>query len=184
MVSSTGEKFVKTVADTLWILDPHHKQFVDSACVIPSHFSEFQGFNDWQRIKQKKPQPDQETLERHTGLLSDYLMQPWFCNQRWQSFRTAIEQLADAMYKYKRYLESHNEQTNQLHAGTSVRSPDESLSFTPITASPKLTESSYIEVEDILSRTDEYEPLDLITPRLVILLLNLPQVSLCMPQGQ
>lgn len=146
VVSSTGENFVKTVADTLWILDPHHKhkQFVDRSCAIPSHFSEFQGFNDWQRKKQKKPQLDQETLKRHTGLLSDYLMQPWFCNQRWQSFRTAIEQLADAMYKYKRYLESHND------AGTSVRSPDESLSLTPITASPKPTESSYIEGEDIL----------------------------------
>ena len=54
VVSSTGEKFVKTVADTLWILDPHHKQFVDRSCAIPSHFSEFQGFNDWQRKKNKK----------------------------------------------------------------------------------------------------------------------------------
>ena len=27
-----GEKFVRVVADTLWTLDPHHKQFHDRTC--------------------------------------------------------------------------------------------------------------------------------------------------------
>ena len=41
------------VTDTLWTLDPHHKQFTDRFCALPSMFSDFQGLNDWQRKKQK-----------------------------------------------------------------------------------------------------------------------------------
>ena len=78
VVKGTGDKFVKAVNDTLWALDPHHNQFHDRACALPSIFSEFQGFNDWQRKKQKKPQFSQRILEKHIGVLSDYLMQPWY----------------------------------------------------------------------------------------------------------
>ena len=78
VVKGTGDKFVKAVSDTLWALDPHHNQFHDRACALPSIFSEFQGFNDWQRRKQKKPQLSQRILEKHIGVLSDYLMQPWY----------------------------------------------------------------------------------------------------------
>ena len=49
IVTSTGEKFVCVVADTLWTLDAHHKQFHDRACSLPSMYSDLQGFNDWQR---------------------------------------------------------------------------------------------------------------------------------------
>ena len=48
------EKFVKAVTDTLWALDPYHKQLHGRACEVPSMFSQFQGFNDWQRKKKEQ----------------------------------------------------------------------------------------------------------------------------------
>lgn len=47
IVGSTDEKLVWIVADTLWTLDTHHKQFHDRACSLPPMFSDFQGFNNW-----------------------------------------------------------------------------------------------------------------------------------------
>ena len=83
VLDTTGKKFIKALSDTLWTLDPHHKQFIDRGCPIPSLFHDFQGFNDWQSKKQKKPQLNQCALEKHIGLLSDYMMQPWFCSSVW-----------------------------------------------------------------------------------------------------
>ena len=45
-VKTTGEKFVKALSDCLWTLDPHHEQFSSRACVIPSIFAEFKGYNN------------------------------------------------------------------------------------------------------------------------------------------
>ena len=100
---------MKAVSATLWALDPHHNQFHDRACALPSIFSEFQGFNDWQRKTQKKPQLSQRILEKHIGVLSDYLMQPWLGNQKWKDFRPNIDGLVESMNKYKTYLVSHSE---------------------------------------------------------------------------
>ena len=52
VVKTTGEKFVKALSDALWTLDPHHKNFADRCISIPSDFSGFSGYNDWQRKKQ------------------------------------------------------------------------------------------------------------------------------------
>ena len=56
------------MADTLWTLGAHHKQFHDRTCSLNSMFSNLQGFNDWQRKKQKKPQVSQDILEKHIAL--------------------------------------------------------------------------------------------------------------------
>ena len=160
VVGSTGEKFVRVVADTLWTLDAHHKQFHDRACSLPSMFSDFQGFNDWQRKKQKKPQLSQDILEKHIALLSDYLLQPWFCNPRWQILRSAIDQLVGAMHKYKEYLDTHNEHMKQVHIQQSpIISPDESFSVTPIAASLEPTKSCYSNVHEALVNLEPYQPI-------------------------
>ena len=67
IVKTTGEKFVKTLSDTLWTLDPHQKKFADRSIDIPSDFCGFHGYNDWQRKKQKKPQLTQAALN-HFGV--------------------------------------------------------------------------------------------------------------------
>ena len=84
IVKTTGEKFVKTLSDTLWTLDPHQKNFADRSIDIPSDFCGFHGYNDWQRKKRKKPQLTQAALQNHLDKLSDYLMQPWFCASRFE----------------------------------------------------------------------------------------------------
>ena len=160
LIDTLGKKFVKALSDTLWTLDPHHKQFIDRCCPIPCLFRDFQGFNDWQSKKQKKPQLSQVTLEKYIDLLSDYLMQPWFGNSRWQEFRSAIEELVESMFKYKRYLESHNDHMKELHSRMSPARPcEESFSIVPVAASTKPTKESYSEIECVLSNSEDYEPI-------------------------
>ncbi len=60
------------------------------------------------------------------------------------------------MHKYKSYLE---EQMQQLHTRMfPARSADDMLSVTQIMPSPQPTEGAYLEVEEVLSTANEYEP--------------------------
>ena len=55
-VTTTRENFVKALSHALWALDPYHTCFQDRAISLLSAFIGFQGYNDWQRQKQKQPQ--------------------------------------------------------------------------------------------------------------------------------
>ena len=51
-VETIGERYVKQLSSALWYLDPQHGKFHSRSINLPSEFSEFQGFNDWKKIKQ------------------------------------------------------------------------------------------------------------------------------------
>ena len=156
-VGTTGVKFVKTLSDCLWTLDPHHEQFHSRACVIPSIFSEFKGYNDWVRKKHKKPQLSQAVLNKHIEGLSDYLMHPWLSTSKWQSFRSSIEQLVESLNKYKMYLADHNEHMKEVHQRTTLEPSEESFNVALISASSH-TEKEYTKVEDALTTLEYYDP--------------------------
>ena len=157
-VKTTGEKFVKALSDCLWTLDPHHEQFTSRACVIPPIFSEFKGYNDWVRKKQKKPQLSQPVLEKHIDLLSDYLMHPWLSTHKWRSFRSSVEQLVESLHKYKTYLADHNDHMKEVHKRPTVEPSDETFSVTSISASSKSTEKEYRKVEEAIMALEYYDP--------------------------
>ena len=63
--------------------------------------SNFQGLNDCQRTKRRRPQLNLEILEMHITLFPNYILQPWVCNSKAQVLRSDIDQLLGAMYKYR-----------------------------------------------------------------------------------
>ena len=109
------------------------------------------------RKKHKKPQLCQAVLEKHIGLLSDYLMHPWLSTSKWQNFQSSIEQLVFSLYKYKTYLTNHNKQMKELHKRTTMQPPDEYFSITFILASLKPTEKEYLKIEEVLMTSEYYD---------------------------
>ena len=80
-------------------------KFSSRGIQIPDHFSQFQGY-DFQRKKEKEPRLSVLDLDEHIKSLSESLMQPWFMSKAFDSLRCDIENLVDAMSKYKVYLTS------------------------------------------------------------------------------
>ena len=73
IVGSVGEKFVQVVTDTFWTLDPHNSFMTELVhCPLCSAISRDSMIG--------RAQLNQEILEKHIALLSDYLLQPWFCS--------------------------------------------------------------------------------------------------------
>ena len=159
VVATTGESFVRGLTDALWTLDPHHKSFQDRSILLPTAFSIFQGYNDWQKKKQKKPQLTQSTLDHHIGQLSEFLMQPWFCKPRFQALRSHVDDLVNSMSKYKAYLEQHNTKMARVHSSPEpVRSADTSFVLQTISKADHPTDSCYVDVEKALDSLDFYDP--------------------------
>ena len=63
-------------------------------------------------------------LEKHIGLLSDYLMYPLLSTHKRRSFRLFIEQLVESLHKYKIYLASHNDHMKEVCKRTTVQPSD------------------------------------------------------------
>lgn len=64
-VESTSVEFVHKLSQVLWYLDAHHEKFSSRTIQIPDHFSQFHGYNDFKRKKEKEPQLSASSLEEH-----------------------------------------------------------------------------------------------------------------------
>ena len=52
--ASLGDKVVRSLVDTLWMLDPHRQKFKDRSVQLP--LDQFSNYYDWKSQKKARPQ--------------------------------------------------------------------------------------------------------------------------------
>ena len=50
-----GKIICQTIANALWLLDPHHGKLNSRGITVPEVFQRFQGYNDFKKMKKKAP---------------------------------------------------------------------------------------------------------------------------------
>jgi len=134
------------LSDILWQLDRHHKKFAMQTCPVPEFFSKFQKYNLPESYKRRRPNFKCESVSSMSQQLFNTLQQVsvlslilWLAvscmwsaiksfmyfllemviSTRWVDLKKAIEQLAECLHKYSKYLEAQNEKIIALqHAFT------------------------------------------------------------------
>ena len=114
-VDTIGKRCVKVLCGALWYLDPHHGHFGDRSLVLPACFEKFQGYNDWKKKKEKRPQLSQAELDRHIQALSSILSQPWSHKPYFNALQSKLVQLVETMKQYLGYLKRHNETMKKMN---------------------------------------------------------------------
>ena len=69
IIQSTGVSFVRKLTRALWYLDPHHSKLNDRS------FTQFQGYNDFRRRKEKELRLSVSGLDEHIKVVHDV----YFC---------------------------------------------------------------------------------------------------------
>ena len=114
-VHTIGKRCVKVLCGALWYLDPHHGHFGDRSLVLPACFEKFQGYNDWKKKKEKRPQLSQAELDRHIQALSSILSQPWSHKPYFNALQSKLVQFVETMKQYLGYLKRHNETMKKMN---------------------------------------------------------------------
>ncbi|GAQ92919.1 hypothetical protein KFL_012020010, partial [Klebsormidium nitens] len=192
-IESTGKAFVSTLTSLLWYIDAAHDRInteVGRACAtpeglagsgvstarsrgrsqqgIPTAFSRFQGFDDWQRkqkgrsvVREAKLSELEEELYRFipTG-------DSWGSGQdQWAEFKAELSDLADVVHSYRMYLRSQRESVEQRHE-SSTPSRQVGTHGTCRTVEGSATRSpaivdAYRQLQAALTVLPDYEYLDL-----------------------
>ena len=119
VVSSTGKKFVGSLANLLWHITSHHNTFRNRAASLPKFVNDiFANWNDYIQKKIAKPQLSQNKLKTHIDDVSVFLSQPWM--SRYKSFKNDINMLVEACKNVSDWMEKKNIQQNVRHKSTVV----------------------------------------------------------------
>lgn len=96
-------------------------------------------------------------MHNHVDKLSDVLMQPWLCRPCFETLRSLVTKLVEALHQYAVYLESHSARMLRVHRSPEpVRSADQNVSVIRVEGPTKL---QYTELEEVLSSMEIYDPL-------------------------
>lgn len=159
-VESTGVTFVRKLTRALSYLDTHHAKFSSRNIKLPDHFSQFQGYNDFWRKKEKEPRLSVPELEGHIKCLSESLMHPWFASKVFDPLHSDVEGLVDALSMYKAYLVSKCSQVQKHHQSVVEPCADEDkASLITISGLVGPASPAYCELEQKLECLPLYKPL-------------------------
>ena len=126
--------------------------------VLPTPFRKFCNYNDYKKKKEKKPHLTQEGLNHHVQLLSEFLMQPWFCHSRYSELYNATEKLVEGIRKYQMYLQDNSvRNTRQQHSPELIRSPVDNVIMKTIPANNDPVSSDYIHLFKALDESPYYQ---------------------------
>ncbi|XP_014676567.1 PREDICTED: uncharacterized protein LOC106816458 [Priapulus caudatus] len=111
-VSTTeGAYFVQIISDALWYITNQHQVINDAARTrkgvqpVPAAFAEYTGFNDVKR-KKEKSQMKSPALKSNGEALYSLLLKPIInSTPAWKTAGTDIQNLADCLIAYSKYLE-------------------------------------------------------------------------------
>ena len=157
-VKTVGERCVKSIASTLWYLDPQHDHFKDRSLEITGPFAKFKGYNDWRRKKEKRPQITHTELDRHVQTLSSILSQPWSHKPHFKTLHSEVLSLVEVMRKYCCYLQKHNESMKLAHSSLlPIRQVEENI-LLEVRSSVAKCDPQYSELQQRLLSLPLYTP--------------------------
>ncbi|XP_052793028.1 uncharacterized protein LOC128226946 [Mya arenaria] len=103
------------LCNALWYITNHHTTINDAAArykdvlPVPPAFENYDGYNDVKRKKIKMTQMSARELESHSQALYSLLMKPVVSSTaKWLDGKKEIEQLAECLGSYNKYLEKKN----------------------------------------------------------------------------
>ena len=106
--------------------------------------------NDHKKHKEREPRVSSEELNYHIEELSGLLMQPWLSFIRFDKLWRDVENLVSALFKYKRYLTSHAEQTRSRQHSLEPPTHEDNASLITLPGNGTPASPAYISLEQQL----------------------------------
>lgn len=125
-----GQKTVRVLRDALWHITTAHGCFSEAACSIPEKFARFSGYNDWQRLRHKKPTISTEKLDEICESLVNIVDIPANNTTQNKVLISLIEPFIDSLRKFSLRLKKDSaDHREKYHRRTEVpRIPEQDCS--------------------------------------------------------
>lgn len=159
-----GARFVESIVNVLWYLDPHHDKLKERGAHLPRDLQAFHSYNNWQEKKQARPSLEKPKLESLKSMLGDLLLQPWISRQRFKICLEWVEGIVSCLEKYIRYLDKKTELNAKSNTLTTcIRNPatDIEVHIRERSSLVALIPQVYKAVSQVLSGKESYQPVDL-----------------------
>ena len=158
VISTTGKKFVSSLASLLWHITCHHNRFRERSASLPDFVEKFADYNDFAQKHQSKPKLEANKLRKYIDDIVPFLTQPWMLKHA--SFLHDLNILVEACHKVSNQMDQYlAKNVEKQHSVTSYTSDNVNTAVRDAVVGPVSPE--YKDVDNRLETVELYEPMHL-----------------------